>query len=134
PFRSHRISVCSLHSRNSKFFRHTRSFRLPSLDLSAFRKQRLSPSLGLLSLPERSAQVFVNHFEQFVVHCTGLLAAFFQCLSGAMAKMVSHERPPNASQSLLGRRDLDDDVGAITVLFHHFLQAPDLPFDTSKAL
>jgi len=58
---------------------------------------------GLPSFPESSAQVLVNHFEQFVVHGAGLLAAAFQRLGGAMAKVIPHEGPANSPQRLLHR-------------------------------
>jgi hypothetical protein len=48
-------------------------------------------------------------------------------------QVIAEQLPADAAQRLLHRRDLRDDIGAVAILFHHFLQAAYLAFDTPQA-
>ena len=50
-----------------------------------------------------------------------------------MAKMIPHQLAPHGSQRLVGRRDLRQDIGAVTILLDHLLQPAHLPFDTPQS-
>jgi hypothetical protein len=82
-----------------------------------------------------SAQVRVDQFEQLVVHRLRFL--FFpatQSFGGAMMQVIAHQISRDATQGFLHAGDLRDDVGAIAVVFHHFLQSANLAFDAAKAM
>src|SRR2546421_667545 len=51
-----------------------------------------------------------------------------------MMKMVLHEIAGHSAQRFLYGSDLSDDVSAVAVLLHHFLQAADLTFDQLREL
>lgn len=51
-----------------------------------------------------------------------------------MVQVILHQVARNSAQCFLYGSHLRDDVGAIAVFFHHFLQAADLPFDTAEAV
>ena len=77
----------------------------------------------------------VNQTEQFVVHGVGFF--FFggaQSFGGAMMKMILHQIAGYSAQGFLHGSDLHDDVGAVAVVRHHFLQAAHLSFDTAETL
>jgi hypothetical protein len=79
--------------------------------------------------------MFIDEFEELFVLIGGLLfTAAANGLSGAVVEMILHESAPDASQSFLYGGDLDDDIGAIALLFHHLLETADLPFDSAQAL
>jgi hypothetical protein len=46
--------------------------------------------------------------------------------------MVPEQLPSHRAQRLLHRRHLGEDVGAVTLLFHHPLQPADLAFDAAE--
>ncbi len=77
----------------------------------------------------------VDQTEQFVIHGVGFF--FFGGAQGfcrAMMKMILHEIASYAAQRFLHRSDLDDDVRAIAVVCHHFLQAAHLAFNAAETL
>src|SRR5260370_2714502 len=77
----------------------------------------------------------VDQFEQFVVHRFSLI--FFpasQSFGGAMMQMIFHQVARHAAQRLLHGGNLHNDVRAVAVLFHHFLQAAHLAFDAAKTI
>ena len=77
----------------------------------------------------------VNQTEQFVVHGVGFF--FFggaQSFGGAMMKMILHEIAGHSAQRFLHGGDLHDDVGAVAIVRHHFLQAAHLSFDAAETL
>jgi hypothetical protein len=77
----------------------------------------------------------VDQFEQFVVHGFGLLLlSASQCFGGTVMQVVLHQVARHAAQRFLYRGDLRDDVRAVAVLFHHFLQAAHLAFDSPEAV
>ena len=49
-------------------------------------------------------------------------------------QVISHQIAGHAAQGLLHAGHLRDDVGTIAIVFHHFLQAADLPFDAAQAM
>jgi len=51
-----------------------------------------------------------------------------------MMKMIFHEIAGHSAQRFLHGSDLHDDVGAITIVGHHFLQAAHLSFDAAETL
>jgi hypothetical protein len=83
------------------------------------------------SLPE----VSVDHFEQLVVHRFGFF--FFVAahgFGGAVVQMIAHQVSGDAAKGFLDAGDLGDDVGAVAVVFDHFLEASDLAFDAAEAV
>jgi hypothetical protein len=48
--------------------------------------------------------------------------------------MVSHQLATDGTKRFLDRRHLGEDVGAVAVLIHHFLQPANLPLDAAKSL
>ena len=77
----------------------------------------------------------VNQTEQFVVHGVGFF--FFggaQSFGGAMMKMILHEIAGHSAQGFLHGSDLHQDVRAVTIVRHHFLQAAYLTFDAAETL
>src|SRR6266550_5021935 len=77
----------------------------------------------------------VDQFEQLVVHglCLRVLSTL-QRLGRATMEVILHQVARHAAQRLLHRSHLGDDVRAVAVFFHHFLQAADLPLDAAQAL
>ena len=51
-----------------------------------------------------------------------------------MLQVIAQQLPPDPAQRFLDRRDLRDDVGAVAILLHHFLQAADLSLDAAQPL
>ena len=51
-----------------------------------------------------------------------------------MVQVVAHQISGYASQGFLDAGDLRDDVGAVAIVFDHFLEAADLAFDAAKAV
>jgi hypothetical protein len=51
-----------------------------------------------------------------------------------MMKMILHEIAGHPAQRFLHGSDLHDDVGAVAIVRHHFLQAAHLTFDTAETL
>ncbi len=49
-------------------------------------------------------------------------------------EMVAHQVAGDAAEGFLDAGDLRDDVGAVAILFDHFLEAAHLAFDTAEAL
>jgi hypothetical protein len=81
------------------------------------------------------AQMRVDHFQEFVVHGFGFF--FFvaaQGFGGAMVQVVAHQIAGYAAEGFLDAGDLRDDVGAVAIVFDHFLEAADLAFDAAKAV
>src|SRR6185312_14352714 len=77
--------------------------------------------------------VLEDQFQQFVVHRFGLVRRSLRNRIGhAMMQVIAHQRPPDTPKRLLHRRDLLQNIGAIPVVLHHLLQAPDLPFDAPQ--
>jgi len=77
----------------------------------------------------------VNQLQQLVVHRLRLfLAAAAQGFGGAVMQVISHQIAGHAAQGLLNAGRFRDDVGAIAIVFHHFLQAADLSFDAAQAM
>ncbi len=77
----------------------------------------------------------VDHFQEFVVHGFGFF--FFVAAEGfcrAMVQVIAHQVSGYATEGFLDAGDLDDDVGAVAVVFDHFLKAADLAFDAAKAV
>src|ERR1700681_3616159 len=50
-----------------------------------------------------------------------------------MAEMVPHQLAPDAAQCLLHRRYLREDIRAVAVLIHHFLQSANLSLDAPES-
>src|ERR1700737_4897033 len=48
--------------------------------------------------------------------------------------MVLHQIASHAAQGFLDGSDLHDDIGAIAVFFHHFLQTAKLPLDAAQSV
>jgi hypothetical protein len=61
------------------------------------------------------------------------LATVAKGRGGAVEQVILHQSPTNSAQGFLGRRDLDEDVGAVAVFLHHPLQAANLPFNATQA-
>ncbi len=81
------------------------------------------------------AQMCINQFQQFVVHCRRFLGLpAFQGLRRAMVQMVFHQVSRHSAQCFLYRSNLHDDVGAIAIVRDHTLQSPDLPFNPPQPL
>jgi len=79
--------------------------------------------------------VRVDHFQQLVVHSFGFF--FFVAahgFRGAVVQMIAHQVSGDAAQGFLDAGDLGDDVGAVAVVFDHFLEAADLAFDAAQAV
>jgi hypothetical protein len=77
----------------------------------------------------------VDQFEQLVVHGFGfLLLATSEGLGGAMAQMILHQIARDTAEGFLHGSNLRDDVGAVAVVFNHFLQATDLAFNAAETL
>lgn len=116
------------------------------MDRRSFRRLDLLRSLLLrlfvpflfrdfLSRKISSAQVRVDGFEQFVEHGFGFgFLAAAQRFCGAVMEVIAHEISRDASQSFLDAGDLRDDIGAVAILFNHFLEAANLAFDAPQAL
>src|SRR5260221_5628696 len=51
-----------------------------------------------------------------------------------MVQVIAHEVARDAEQRFLQAGDLRDDVRAIAIVFHHFLEAADLAFDATQAM
>ncbi len=51
----------------------------------------------------------------------------------AVSEMISHQRSRNRSKSLLRRRHLRQNFGAVAIFFNHALKAADLALDTPQA-
>ena len=51
-----------------------------------------------------------------------------------MVQVIPHQVARHAPQRFLHTGDLRNDVRAVAVLFHHFLQAANLPFDPAQAM
>jgi hypothetical protein len=81
------------------------------------------------------SQVCIDEFQEFVVHGFGL--RFFgaaEGFGGAMVQVIAHQVAGDAAERFLDAGDLGDDVGAVAIVFNHFLQAADLAFDPPKAV
>ena len=77
----------------------------------------------------------VNQFQQLVIHrLSFLFLAAAQGFRGAMVQVIAHEVARHAAQRFLHAGDLRDDVRAVAVVFHHFLQAADLALDAAQAV
>ncbi len=77
----------------------------------------------------------VDQFEQLVVH--GFCFFFFPALQRfgrAMMQVILHQVARHAAQRFLHGSNLRDDVRAVAVFFHHFLQAADLALDAAQAV
>ena len=76
----------------------------------------------------------INQAKQFVVHRVGFF--FFrraQRFGRAKMQMVFHQIPRHAAQRFLHRSDLHNDVRAVAIFGHHFLQSAHLPFNSPQA-
>src|SRR5882724_2660114 len=51
-----------------------------------------------------------------------------------MVQMITHQVARHTPQRFLRAGDLRDDVRAVAVLLHHFLQAANLPLDSTQAM
>src|SRR5258708_5718628 len=51
-----------------------------------------------------------------------------------MVQVIAHQVARDAAQRFLHAGDLRDDVRAIAIVFHHFLEAADLAFDATQAM
>lgn len=51
----------------------------------------------------------------------------------AMAQMVAQQFLADTAKGFLHRGDLDQYIGAVSALLHHFLQPANLPFDAAQA-
>ena len=49
-------------------------------------------------------------------------------------QVIAHQISRDATQRFLHAGDLRDDVGAVAIVFHHFLQSANLTFDAAKAM
>jgi hypothetical protein len=81
------------------------------------------------------SQVRIDEFQEFVVHGFGF--RFFgaaEGLGGAVVQVVAHQVAGYAAKRFLDAGDLGDDVGAVAVVFDHFLQAANLAFDSAQAV
>ena len=77
----------------------------------------------------------INQFEQLVIHRLAFLfPAAAQGFRSAMVQVIAHQVARDAAQRFLHAGDLHDDVRAVAVVFHHFLQAADLPFNAAKPM
>jgi hypothetical protein len=50
-----------------------------------------------------------------------------------MLQMVTQQILADAAQGLLNRGNLHQNIGAVAVFFHHFVEAADLPFNSPQA-
>lgn len=76
----------------------------------------------------------INEIEEFFVLVGSLLfAAAANGLIRTMVKMVAHQGPADAAKRFLDGRDLNHDVGAIALVFNHFLETANLSFDAPQA-
>ena len=51
-----------------------------------------------------------------------------------MVQVVAHQVSGYAAEGFLDAGDLRDDVGAVAIVFDHFLEAADLAFDAAEAV
>jgi hypothetical protein len=63
-----------------------------------------------------------------------LSLAAAQSFGGAVMEVIAHQVSRDTTQRFLHAGYLHDDVGAVAVVFHHFLQSADLPLDAAKAM
>jgi hypothetical protein len=77
----------------------------------------------------------VNQVEKLLVHGRGLfLIAIPNRLGRAVMQVISQQRLPYPAQCFLNGGDLNDDVGAVTLLLHHLLEPANLAFNPSQPL
>src|SRR5206468_5855429 len=75
-----------------------------------------------------------HQLHQLVVHLLRLRVVAANRGRRAMLQVIPQQLAPNASQRLLDRRYLHQDIGAVALLLDHFLQPSHLPLDASQPL
>jgi hypothetical protein len=78
--------------------------------------------------------VLVKELHQLVVRRVRLGWALPDRMRHAVLEMIAKESTANATQGLLYRRDLHEDVGTIAIGFDHLLQPAHLTLDATKAV
>src|SRR2546427_6334276 len=75
----------------------------------------------------------VHEINYLIVHLVGVLSARPNGPGCAVLEMIPHQLPPDAAKRFVDRGYLGQNVSAVTVLLHHFLQSANLPFDPAKS-
>src|SRR5262245_51092866 len=80
-------------------------------------------------------RMFIDELQELVIHRPGLFrGAVPHRLCRAVFEVIAHQGTSDASERLLHRRDLDHDVCAVAVRFHHLLEPPNLAFNPAQPL
>src|SRR5258705_523281 len=61
--------------------------------------------------------------------CARWSAAGLTWVGSTMAQVIPHQSLSDRAQRLMNRRELHQDIGAITVFFHHLVQPANLPLN-----
>jgi|SRR5277367_4402213 len=69
----------------------------------------------------------VHEIEQFVVHRLCALGAFADRIGGTVSQMIAQQMAAGSAKGFLHRRNLDENVRAVSLLCDHFFEASDLP-------
>jgi hypothetical protein len=80
-----------------------------------------------------SASIFVDHFQQLVVHCLPLFGRpGTNGVGSTVREVIAHERSGDGSERLLRRSNLRENIRAISIVFDHALNSANLTFNSAE--
>jgi len=75
----------------------------------------------------------VHEINYLIVHTIRVLPAGSDRARCAVLEMIPHQFPSDAAKRFVDRGYLRQNVSAVTVFLHHFLQSAHLTFDSAKS-
>ena len=76
----------------------------------------------------------VHEIDNLIVHGIRPDSASTDRPSRAVLQVIPHQLTPDSAKRFVNGRDLGEDIGAVSILLHHFLKTANLPLDAAQTV